>query len=647
MCGIAGIVGDFGDGYGRVQCMIDALLHRGPDDQGVFEADGAVLGQRRLAIIDLASGHQPMVDAATGLSITFNGEIYNYRELRDELLAKGVRFETNSDTEVILKLFHLHGPKVVEYLRGMFAFAIWDEKQQQLFAARDHLGQKPFYYNVCDRSFAFASEIKGLFSFDPSLRELDYEALDQYFSVRVIASPYSMFRKVRKLPPAHYLTFSLKSGLRIERYWNLDFEPKISIDENELIDELEARLIETVRLHMVSDVPVGAFMSGGLDSTLVTAILMKHVAQSEVPTFTLGFPHQQYNEAPLARLVAEKYGTKHFERIEVPSLIQHLPDVVYHLDEPSDPLSICTYMIAQTARQHVKVVLGGDGGDELFGGYDRYYGNVYAGYYARLPKWLRTALIGPILMHLPDGAWYKSKGHQLKWLHRLSFSQGGERYAKSLSYFYFAEKAKRDLYGPTLTEKVRDFDAEHLIAQAYEAASAQHPVDHMLYADNCIRLPDHPVMISDRMTMAHGLEARSPFMDHRLVEFMAKVPVQFKVRGRKLRYLQRQIARRYLPDELLSFRKQGFSSPLPYLLKDQYAQLFRAFLARPELGEAGLVNPGHVGGLLDQHLNRGADHGNRLWLLLNAEIWYRMNFCGATREDIRSMASEDTNSPSV
>jgi asparagine synthase (glutamine-hydrolysing) len=614
--------------------MIDALSHRGPDDQGIYEATGATLGHRRLSIIDLGGGHQPIVDHETGLSIVFNGEIYNYKPLRDELTKQGIQLQTDSDTEVILRLYQLHGKSVLRRLRGMFAFAIWNENNRSLFAARDHLGQKPFYYHSDANRFAFSSEIKGLLALDSSLRELDHRALDQYFSLRIIASPFSMFRRIRKLPPGHCLTFSEERGLSVERYWTLEFEPKDARPEDEILDELEERLIEAIRLHVVSDVPVGAFMSGGLDSTLVTAILMKHVARAPIPTFTLGLPHESYNEAPLARQVALKYQTQHHERVEIPSISNHLPTLVDHLDEPSDPLSVCMYMVAELASQHVKVVLGGDGGDELFGGYDRYYGNVYAGYYSKLPKWFRSHVIEPGLNQLSEGNWYKSKVHQLKWLHRLSFYSGGSRYAKSLSYFYFEGSSKQALYGTALKRALGAYDAESIISKAFTAAHAKSPVDRMLSSDSEIRLPDHPVMITDRMTMAHGLEARSPFMDHKLAEFMARVPVRYKVRGRTLRYLQRRLAERYLPVELLRFPKQGFSSALPYLLQDEYKLLFSVFLADPFLVKAELVNGDIVRTLLNEHLAHRADHGNRLWLLLNAEVWYRMRIECHSREEI-------------
>jgi len=636
MCGIAGLIGPHSNGAESVRRMIDAISHRGPDDEGIFAVSGATLGHHRLSIIDISGGHQPMVDRDARLSIVFNGEIYNYKTLAEELAADGIALTTGSDTEVILKLYQSRGKRMLGSLRGMFAFAIWDERKKQLFAARDHLGQKPYYYHLDGHTFAFCSEIKGLLAFDPSLRQLDPDALDQYFSLRIIAPPCSMFRGIRKLPPAHYLTFSEEAGLDIKPYWTLDFEPKDDRSEDDILDELEERLIEAVRLHVVSDVPVGAFLSGGLDSTLVTAILMKHVVDQPIPTFTLGLPHEKYNEAPLARLIATQYGTDHHERIEIPSLTNLLPTLIHHLDEPSDALSICSYLVSETASEHVKVVLGGDGGDELFGGYDRYYGNLYAGQYARIPAWIRSRLIGPTLDRMSGGSWYKSKAHQLKWLHRMSHSTGGARYAKSLSYFYFEGQAKAALYGTELKNALGGFDAESIIASAYESASASHPVDRMISADGRIRLPDHPVMITDRMTMAHGLEARSPFMDHTLAQFMAKVPVRYKVRGRELRYLQKRLAQRYLPNEILRFPKQGFASALPYLLKDEYQRLFSVFLKKPLLVEAGLVDADAVQSLLTQHFAKTADHGSRLWLLLNAEVWYRMLIDCQTRESIEA-----------
>ncbi len=645
MCGIAGIVSTRGHTADDMRRMLDALRHRGPDDEGLFQGEGAILGQRRLSVIDLSGGHQPIPNEDRSVWVVCNGEIYNYKQLAEELLAKGHRFSTRSDSEIVLHLYEEMGERCVEKLRGMYAFAIWDEKRRRLFAARDRLGQKPFFYAQRGAELIFASEIKALLAFDPGLAVMDPAALDQYLTLRVIAPPRSMFREIRKLPPAHSLSFSASEGLGIRRYWDLSYEPKLEGSDNDLVDELESRLIDCLKLHMVSDVPVGAFMSGGLDSTLVVAMTMKHIAQEPLETFTIGLPYGRFDESPYARLVAEKYGTRHREQVVRPSLLTHLPKLVWHLDEPSDPLSLCSYLIAEFAAKHVKVVLGGDGGDELFGGYDRYYGNRYAGYYARVPYLLRRFLIGPALDLVPDGRWYKSKAHQLKWLHRLSFAEGGERYARSLSYFYFDRERRPGLYGPVLRSAVNGFDAEAAIREPFNAASATDVVDRMLYADSRVRLPDHSVMILDRMTMAHGLEARAPFMDHEIAEFAARLPARMKIRGRSLRYIETCLAKRYLPPELLSLPKQGFSVALPYMLRDEYRLLFEAFLRDARLARDGILDQGAIARLVGEHQSGRYDHGNRLWLLLNSEVWYRMYIHGASADDISSEIAACGNAP--
>jgi len=520
----------------------------------------------------------------------------------------------------------------------MFAFAIWDGNQQRLFAARDHLGQKPFYYSVKGQNLLFGSEIKSLLAADPSLGELNPDALDQYLTLRLIAPPLSMFRSIHKLPPAHWLTFSVEKGIKIERYWDLSYEPKLKGSEEQLVDELEERLIDCLRLHMVSDVPVGGFMSGGLDSTLVVAMVMKHVAAGPIKTFSLGLPYQDFDELPYARMVAERYGTEHYEEVVTPSLLDTLPRLVWHLDEPSDPLSLCTYLISRLARRHVKVVLGGDGGDELFGGYDRYYGNRYADYYALAPEFVRRYAVGTLLRLLPDGQWYKSRGHRIKWLHRMSFLKGGRRYAASLSYFYFQPDFKESLYGPEMA--YREFEPERSIWEAFERAQADDSVDRMLYSDSQVRLPDHPTMILDRMSMAHGLEARAPLMDHKMAEFAARLPAWMKVRGRRLRYIQTRLAERYLPPALLTRPKQGFSSALPYMLKQEYRRLFDVFLRDSNLARAGYLRQPAIDRLLGEHLNHVADHSNRLWLLLNSEVWFRMRIAGETIDSLQDQIAQ-------
>jgi asparagine synthase (glutamine-hydrolysing) len=635
MCGIAGIVGNAAVLPAGMRSMLSALRHRGPDGEGVEYDSNAIFGHRRLSIIDLDGGRQPLVNADKSIWLVCNGEIYNYKELRADLEARGHRFLTHSDCEVIIGLYVEYGDRLVDHLRGMFAFGLWDARKRRLLIGRDHLGQKPLYYANTARGFAFASEIKALLAFDPALRELSLPALDQYLGLRLIAPPLSMFRGIRKLPPAHLLVFEAGREPVISRFWSLSYQPKLAGSDEQLLDELEAQIDESLRLHLVSDVPVGALLSGGLDSSLLVAMLVKRIGVKDLATFTVGLPHQRFDEAPHARAVAQMFGTDHHERSLSPSLVTLLPDLIYHLDEPSDPLSLCTYHVAELASQSVKVVIGGDGGDELFGGYDRYYGNLYANHYARVPAALRRHVLGPALSLIPEAGWYKSVGHQLRWLQRLSFLSGANRYAASLSYFYFDESMRAELFTPDALTQLTGVHAEDAIRAPYDAATGD-PLDHMLAADSQVRLPDHPVMITDRMSMSHGLEARSPFMDHRLAEFAARLPSSMKIRGRSLRWAQRKLAGRYLPREILDRPKQGFSSALPYMLKQEYRRLYECVLPNSQLVEAGVLRRAPIDALLREHLSGRADHGNRLWLLINAELWYRMMICGGSRESLRA-----------
>lgn len=632
MCGICGKIDPRGVNFDQLKTMNDTLAYRGPDDAGFYVKDSVGLAQRRLSIIDLNGGHQPISNEDGTIWIVFNGEIYNYQDLRPRLEGKH-NLKTNSDTEVILHLYEDLGEACVKELRGMFAFAIWDSRQKSLFIARDHLGQKPMFYVHKDGWFGFASEIKALLVADSSLRQVDPKGLHQYLTLRLIAPPLTMFADIHKLPPAHYLVFK-EGKVKVQRYWDLVYQPKYQLSEEEILDELDRRVMETVRYHMVSDVPVGAFLSGGMDSSIVVAMMSK-IADRPVKTFSVGVPYEGYSELPYARRVAEMYKTEHYEENIFPSLVRILPDLVYHLDEPSDPLSAPMYYISEMARRHVKVVLGGDGGDEMFGGYDRYYGNRYVDTYALLPQTVRKRIISPLLRAMPDGFWYKSLSHKLKWLNYLSFETGGHRYSHSLSYFYFNDEYRANLYGDKLKQSLESFDPEEAIYHYYDCDNAKELLDKMLYADSMVRLPDHSVMISDRTTMAHGLESRAPFMDHKLAEFVACIPTELKVRGRTRRYIQARLAERYLPYDLVHRTKQGFSSPLPYLLADEFRLIFKTFLSDSHLVRDGYLKQAPITRLLSEHLGHKVDHGNRLWLLCNSEIWYRMSIESWSKDQVK------------
>lgn len=636
MCGLAGILDPRGVEGADVRAMADALAHRGPDDATVHVEPGLGFGFRRLSIIDLDGGRQPIANEDGTVRVVLNGEIYNFRELRSELEARGHRFSTQTDTEVLVHLYEDHGPDLVDELRGMFAFAIWDARRRRLVLARDHLGQKPLYWGRHGDRMWFASEIKAILAVAPRFRRVDPAGLHEYLTLRVISEPRSMFEGVRKLAAGHVMVVEPGREPSVRRYWNLRYEPKTEMDEEEAVERLDHEIRETVRLHLRSDVEVGAFLSGGIDSGLVTAI-MASLTGGSFKTFTVGTPygaHGQFDEAPAARESARRYGTDHHEGVMTGDELALLPTLVHHLDEPSDALSACAWSLAEMTSRHVKVALGGDGGDELFGGYDRYYGAQYVRYWALLPAAVRNGVIGRILDRAPDGDWYKSLTHQLRWLNELAGLDARRRYPRSLSYFYFTPEHRKAVYSDAFRSVTSGFDPEEGIAYWQDDDRAREALDRMLLADSMVRLPNHSVMILDRMSMAHGLEARSPFLDHRLAEFCATLPVSMKVRGRQRRWIEMRLAERYLPDEVVRRPKQGFSSAVPYMMEEQFRRLFSDFLPDSRLVESGYLRRQAIQEMLDSHLAGRTDHGNRLWLLLNAEIWYRMKVEGETAAEL-------------
>lgn len=635
MCGIAGILDSRGEvTSAEVRRMTDTLAHRGPDEALVHVEEGLGLGVRRLAVIDLVTGSQPMANEDSSALVAFNGEIYNHARLRTELKQRGHRFRSRSDTEILVHLYEERGADLVDELRGMFAFAIWDVRNRRLLLARDHLGQKPLFWARRGSRFYFASEIKAILAAAPEFRSLDARALDEYLTLRIISDPRSMFEGIHKLPPAHVLLTDSDEPV-VRRFWHLRFEPKSSLSEEEAVERLDHEIRETVRHHLVSDVPIGAFLSGGIDSALI-ASYAQSLCDTPLPTFTLSVPYREFDESPTARLTAEALGTRHAETRIDEDLVTSLPRLVHHLDEPSDPLSACVYHLAGRIRQDVKVVLGGDGGDELFGGYDRYYGVPLARHYVRLPRAIRRWLVDRMMAWTPDGRWYKSLNHKLRWLEDIAEVEGGRRYARSLGYFHFSPENRERLYTERFRARIGEFDSEGAIIAWYERDdSVKETLDRMLLADAMVRMPNHPVMILDRMTMAHGLEARSPFLDHRLAEFTATLPVRLKVRGHRRRYLQTRLAERYLPPEVLTRPKQGFSSGLLYAMAYEFEPLFDHFLTESHLVEAGLFRPDAIQELLDEHLSRRVDHGHRLWLLLNAELWHRIRIEEREPEDLQ------------
>lgn len=624
MCGICGKYSPAGVTQEDINPMLQMLTHRGPDDEGIFVRGNIGLGNSRLSIIDLPGGHQPMSNEDGTIWIVYNGEIYNHRQLRDELKQLGHHFCTNSDTEVIVHLYEELGERFVEKLNGMFAIAIWDGNQQKLLLARDHLGQKPLFYSQSSQEFWFGSEIKAILVTSNQNREIDLEALNHYLSLRFIPSPQTMFRGVQKLPPAHVLIFQ-NGKINLRQYWSLSFRQNHSLSESDLIEELRKRLVQTVKTHLVSDVPVGALLSGGLDSSMIVALMATELGVS-FKTFSIGVDEQDFDEIPYARLVADHFYTEHIEQRVNLDLMTSLPRMIWHLDEPSDPIAACQFQAAALASKHVKVVLGGDGGDELFGGFDRYFGVGYVEHYARIPQFARQQLIGPLIDWFPESFSYKSRTQKLRWIHQLSFLHGtAERYAGATLFFRFDHRGRQTLFTPYLWDEVGKLDSAKVITTQYAHSDAVDTYGKMLFADYMTRLTEHSLMLTDRMTMAHGLELRSPFLDHKLVEFMAAVPSNLKMNGRRLKSLLRKVAIEYLPDPIVNRSKQGFMFPFAYWFRNDLSGFLKSFLVNSFFIREGFFRKEEVFKLIDEHQRNKVDNHVRLWMLLSLEIWQQLN----------------------
>ncbi|HYH23122.1 MAG TPA: asparagine synthase (glutamine-hydrolyzing) [Azospirillum sp.] len=640
MCGIAGAAGHGGGAL--VARMIGALRHRGPDGEGYFEDGRMALGQCRLAIVDPANGRQPIANEDGTLQLVCNGEIYNSPELRRDLLARGHRFRTGTDVEVILHLYEEMGGDCVRRLRGMFAFALWDSRQGTLLLARDHLGQKPLYYALDGDRLLFASEVKAILAARSASPRIDLDGLWHYISLRFLPDEHTLFGGIRKLPAATRLTWR-DGRMETERYWQLDFTRKRGGGEREAIDALDAKLQETVRAHLLSDVPVGAFVSGGIDSSLVAAIMARHAA-GPVPSFSIGVEEQGFDELPYARMAAQACGLEAHERRVHADLVHLVPAMVHALDEPSDPFGVGVYLASREAARRVKVVLGGDGGDENFAGYDRFAGQRLAGWYALLPGWLRGGVMGPAIGLLPETFAYKSLAQKARWLQRMAGFTAGERYAESMSFHRFDRDRQRRLFTPEAQRAVADPDSLARILVHFDSGHAAHPVDRMLYTDLMTRIPDHLLMIVDRMSMAHSLECRSPLLDVELVEHAAGLPAHLKLRGLRLKHALREVAARYLPAELVNRPKQGFGFPLGAWMRGELRGLLEGAFAQSRFVELGLFERAALRTLLDEHLSGAQDHSYRLWIVLNLEIWHRLFLEGrsvdAVCDDVASLMAK-------
>ena len=601
--------------------MCDLIAHRGPDAEGVW-ADGHVaLGHRRLAIIDLSpAGRQPMTSMDGRLTITFNGEIYNFLELRRELEGRGHAFRSRSDTEVMLAAYREWGVDCLSRFRGMFAFAIWDARARTLFAARDRVGKKPLHYWIDRDGIAFASEPKAFLA-DPQFHpEPDPAALSAYLNYQYVPSPMSAFKGVRKLQPAHYLLVT-DGKVRVERYWKLSYAAKRRMSEADACAELIERLREAVRLRLISDVPLGAFLSGGIDSSTVVA-LMAGLSETPVKTFSIGFDEKEYDELPYARLVAHRYGTEHHEFVVRPDAVEIFPRLVWHYNEPyADASAIPTYYLSEMARRHVTVALNGDAGDENFAGYRRYITPGTARHFDRLPRPVRRA-VSEVARRTPtpgrsDSVVYRGR----QWLRRLSDTPEG-RYSRRVMIFDPDQKIQ--MCEPAFLAEAGDDGTPTFLAEAFERSDADEFVDAVLDVDVTCYLSDCLLVKVDIATMAHGLEGRSPMLDHEFMEFAASLPADLKLRGTDTKYILKKAARDFVPAEIIDRPKKGFSVPLDRWFRHELREMAGDLLLDGRLAGRGYFRPGAVQRLVDEHWRGAAAWHNHLWSLLMLESWHRM-----------------------
>jgi asparagine synthase (glutamine-hydrolysing) len=622
MCGIVGIVRNDTKPIDEdlLSRMSDAIRHRGPDDDGFYVKGGVGLGMRRLSIIDIKSGKQPIHNQDRTAWIVFNGEIYNYLELRETLEKLGHRFYTNSDTEAIIHAYDRYGADCPKHLRGMFAFAIWDERTQELFLARDRVGKKPLLYSQLNDQFLFGSEFSALLLHPDVSRNIEPQALDYYLSFMCVPAPLTVYRAIKKLEPGH--TLRLRKGeIKIERYWQPGFARKLKISEEEASERALEVLRDAVRVRLMSEVPLGAFLSGGIDSSAVVA-LMSEVSSEPIKTFSIGFEEQDFSELHHARRIAEHVGADHHEFIVRPDALEVLPLLVEHYGEPyADSSAIPTYYVARETRKHVTVALNGDGGDESFAGYERYAAMQLAQRYHRFPAALRELVFDRALSLVPTSESRRSRVRDAKRFLQAASLPKVDRYLRWVSVF--DEDTKRDLYSEGFRHETANMHARDLIEPLFARANGTGIVDAALQADILTYLPNDLLVKVDIASMAVSLEARSPFLDHHVIEFAASLPENLKLRGLTTKYLLKRVLKQLLPAENLSRRKMGFGVPIGDWFRGKLQPFLRETLLSEKAVNRGLFNPSEVGRLVEQHTRSKRDYAHQLWTLLMLELWFQ------------------------
>lgn len=623
MCGITGFVNANGAAADRelLGAMNHAIIHRGPDEDGFYIHENVGLAMRRLSIIDLASGQQPIFNADKTKAIVFNGEIYNYQELRDDLLKRGHALYTKSDTEVVLHLYDEYGVESLQHLRGMFAIAIWDTVDRSLFLARDRVGKKPILYSHQQNGdLIFGSEFTAVLKHPAVAREVDYEAIDSYMSYLCVPAPQTAFKAIRKLEPGHWLKWK-NGSIETRRYWLPDFSKKIKISETEAIEETTRILRESTKLRMISEVPLGAFLSGGVDSSAVVA-LMAQESSTPVKTFSIGFEEQDFSELKYAKRVAEHVGAEYNEFIVRPNALEILPTIVEHYGEPyADSSAIPTYYVSKETRKHVTVALNGDGGDESFAGYERYMAMEVAELYRSIPRPLRKAFIeGPINL-LPSSEFKKTLIRDVQRFFTSANEEVKERYFRWMSVFKPA--VKPDMYTEDFSSAVAGQKTSDVLDRWLDLTDGLGILDRTLLTDQMTYLPNDLLVKVDIASMANSLEARSPFLDHKLIEFAASLPENLKMNKFRTKSLLKKVAANLVPREVVYRRKMGFGVPVGRWLRSEMKDFLRGILLSERSLNRGIIKPEVMTRYVDEHIAGKFDHSFQVWSFLMMELWFQ------------------------
>jgi len=603
-----------------IENMCQVIRHRGPDDEGIYLENNVALGMRRLSIIDLSTGHQPIHNEDKTVWVVYNGEIYNYRELKELLEKKNHRFYTSTDTEVLVHLYEEFGEECVQKLQGMFAFAIWDKRNIRMLLARDRLGIKPLFYSLQNNKITFGSEIKSILEDRQIKKEINLPALHNFLSLNYIPSPQTIFTDIHKLPPGHLL-ISQNGNTKIKQYWDVDFTNGVVHDEEYYAERLLELLRESVKKRLMSDVPLGALLSGGLDSSTVVA-LMSEFTSEPVKTFSIGFEEKSFNELEYARIIAQQFNTDHHELIVKPQIADLLPKLIWHFDEPyADSSSIPVYYVSQLARNYVTVALSGDGGDEIFAGYETYAAYRTAELYKRIPKMIRSVMPRVVSL-LPTSDRKISFDYKAK-----RFMRGSEMPPEEGHYYWkviFDEPEKKHLYSPNVIEQLRDFNSYSVFNSYYEKSRHVDMLSRLQYVDTKVYLAHDILVKVDKMSMANSLETRVPLLDHQLVEFVASIPASLRLKNFSKKYILKRTMQHILPDKIVHRKKRGFNIPASAWLKNDLRELMLETLSPNNIRELGLFKENYVHKIITEHLQNKIDHSRPIWGLLCFMLWHNI-----------------------